>query len=337
MQHPHNGKAASAAAINTKFDVIRLIRVIVVFTLDTIRVSEAELAAVFHPSYVPPHPKGTSHIEALFDLDAVIIASPNNTHADYLAAFSQSFDGYIFCEKPVVNRKEDLDRLNIDVSRTFVNFNYRYSGFAEAVKNAGSDGRLGKPIRFSATMTQGLAFKADYLTSWRADASQHLHGVTETKAVHQIDLAFHIFGPASDLRYIPSNQSGNGTAYDTCSVDLSFEGGASAHVFASYAGTLATHIQLLGTNGHIEYRNGVLSCFSPRDIFDARGYFAPPPETILRDYRNEPEDMYLESLRKSVAYFLDTARRGGKFPKSEMQASLNSTEFVLNLSNYVGK
>jgi len=297
---------------------------------------QAEIAAVYHPDYVPPHPKGTSDIGALLDMDAVMIASPNHTHADYLDRFSKDFDGYIFCEKPAVSRKEDLDRLDLDPSRTFINFNYRHSGFAQAVRDAGRDGRLGKPIQFSASMTQGLAFKADYPTSWRADAAQHLHGVTETKAIHQIDLAFHIFGAPVDLRYTPSNQSGNGTAYDTCSVDLSFEGGASAHVFASYAGTLTTHLQLLGTNGRIEYRDGVLSCFSPRDTFDDRGYFAPPPETILRDYRNGPEDMYQESLRRAVSYFLDTAQSGGDFPESEMQASLNSTEFVLNLPTPTG-
>ncbi len=298
---------------------------------------QAEVAAVYHPNYVPPHPKGTSDFRALLDLDAVMIASPNHTHADYLAAFSKDFGGYVFCEKPVVSRKEDLEKLQIEASRTFVNFNYRHSGFAQAVQDARRDGRLGDPIHFTASMTQGLAFKADYPSSWRADAAQHLHGVTETKAIHQIDLAFHIFGPPVDLRYTPSNRSGNGTAYDTCAVDLSFEDGACAHVFASYAGPLTTRIELMGTNGRIEYRDGVLSCFSPRDTFDDRGYFAPPPETILRDYRNQPEDMYQESLRRAVTYFLDTAHSGGEFPEDEMRASLNSTEFVLNLPAPTGE
>jgi hypothetical protein len=57
----------------------------------------------------------------------IFITSPNDTHAQYLAELSKHFNGYIYCEKPPINRSEDMKVLDvIDFSKCFFGFNLRY-------------------------------------------------------------------------------------------------------------------------------------------------------------------------------------------------------------------
>jgi len=291
--------------------------------------SGAQVGAVYHPHTLPPHLKGTSDFEALLAMDAIMIASPNSTHAGYLNRLHSAYGGYLFCEKPVVTHRDEFEHLRVHPDRTFFNFNYRFSRFAECVRTSIDDRTLGTPIQFSACTTQGLAFKPGYEETWRADAARHLNGIAETKAIHQVDLAIELFGHPVSFDFQPLKVSGVGTAHDTCRIAMQCERGTYVDILASYAAPLTTH--MLGSNGVIEYRDRVLRLFSPRDTFDERGYFAAPPETVLHDFREQTADLYADSLKRAVSYFLDTCRKQASFPEAQFDASMETTRQMLRL------
>ena len=60
--------------------------------------------------------------------DIIFITSPNNTHIDYIKPLSMIYDGYVYCEKPPINKVEDLEIFDlINPSKFFFGFNYRFS------------------------------------------------------------------------------------------------------------------------------------------------------------------------------------------------------------------
>ncbi len=55
-----------------------------------------------------------------------LFLSPDNTHFEYISKLLDNYDGYIFCEKPVVTKNTELNQLNnIDINKKkkiFFNF-----------------------------------------------------------------------------------------------------------------------------------------------------------------------------------------------------------------------
>lgn len=291
----------------------------------------ADVAAIYHPDRVPEGGRGTREFKDLLAQDAVVVASPNRTHFAYLERLGGTYDGYVFCEKPPVATRDELDRLQIDPERTFFNFNYRFSRLRDAIEAGIEDGSLGTPLHFHAAMAQGLAFKDSYPASWRADGANHLNAILDTKAIHYVDLACELFGKLERCDYATGIAAGTGTAFDTCTVNLVFESNVTATLFASYAAPLVTEVQVIGTNGVIEYSGNRLRGLGPRDTFDARGYFAPPPERILKDYGADGDGMYEESLDRSMRYFLEHCRDRAPFPAHLADASLRANRLLFDL------
>ena len=54
----------------------------------------------------------SNNFSDILDSDAVIIASPNHTHFNYIEQLLKGFSGYIFSEKPPVTSGKELAKLN---------------------------------------------------------------------------------------------------------------------------------------------------------------------------------------------------------------------------------
>ncbi len=294
----------------------------------------AQVNKIFHPNKDLDIPCFTNNIDDLNICDAIMILSPNNTHIEYLKLFAHKYSGYIFCEKPPVASLEQLvmlEELKLDPSYVFFNFNYRFGRFKTVIEESISNGSLGKPIHMYISITQGLAFKEKYINSWRAGAGTHQHGITETKAVHWINLANLLFGEIEHYNYSPKKHSGHSNAYDTCYLSLQYRNGVTVTLLMSYAAPYNTDMSVIGTNGLIHYRDNVIRVFSPRDTFDDHGYFSSPPCVKQFDYHTINKDMYMESLEQSVAYFLEHCRDHKTFPETLYNSSLDTNRFLINL------
>lgn len=298
----------------------------------------ATVGAMFHPSAPTKDTALTSEFSNLLSHDAIVIASPNDTHYEYLERLSNiGYSGYIFCEKPVVSKLSDLNKirgLKLDTDKIYFNFNYRFSRVKELIDTSIADHNLGKPIHLYVVSSQGLAFTSRYINSWRSDRARHPLGVTETKSVHYIDLAVTLFGVPNKVNYGAHTFSENGTAIDTSKIDLEFKGGESATILTSYAAPLRHRIELLGTNGYLVYDGESINIFSPRDTFSQNGRFEKPPMAYSYNYDPLSADLHHESLCNSMNYFLEICANRSFFPKSMTDTAFVSTELLLQLAEH---
>jgi len=291
-----------------------------------------EVKFIYHPNKNINHPCGTNRLQDLYQCDGVFISSPNQTHFNYIEKLLEHCKGYIFCEKPPVNRLSDLEKLsnisNSDKSRIYFNYNFRFGLLNSVLHNSDYLKALGNIHHIKIISTHGLAFKKDYSNSWRADGENNLHSITETVAIHYIDLLRLNFGQINTYSYNPDIIAKTGTAYDTVHVALKFDK-VTASIFASYASPLINEISIIGTDGFLKICEGELILCSPRDIFDANGFFKTPPIIQKRVIDNQKE--YENSLKKSVDFFISHVQEKKKIDAKYFEASLSSNRFLLGI------
>ena len=143
---------------------------------------------IFHPNKISEDKIFTNNLSDLFTCDAIFISSPNQTHFEYLKKLFAEYDGYIFCEKPPVISIPQLDFLRNTrttiKNKLFFNFNYRFSKINDCLVKTKQSENIGKINHINIIATQGLAFKDEYLNSWRSNGKTNLHNILETVSIH---------------------------------------------------------------------------------------------------------------------------------------------------------
>ena len=134
------------------------------------------LKFIYHPTKKLKDSRGTNKISDLLSCDGILISSPNNTHFSYLKKL-EKFDGYIFCEKPPVVLRSELNKLKkfkIEKKRKiYFNFNFRFKKINSLFEEIIQDKALGKIININIILAHGLAFKKEYVKSWRSKDNMH--------------------------------------------------------------------------------------------------------------------------------------------------------------------
>ena len=99
---------------------------------------ECKINYIYHPTKSLDD-RFTNSFSNLYDCDAVIIASPNKTHYEYVEKLTKNFKGYIFCEKPPVISLTELEKLEKLPEewkqKIFFDFMLRFSDLSELIKN----------------------------------------------------------------------------------------------------------------------------------------------------------------------------------------------------------
>ena len=133
------------------------------------------LKYIFHPKKKFNDKRCTNYFTDLLSCDAIIISSPNDTHYQYIKKL-ETFSGYIFCEKPPVsniNELNKLKKLKINKKRKiFFNFNYRFSELDKLLQKYSNSKQLGQIVKIEIIASQGLAFKKEYIGSWRSNGTK---------------------------------------------------------------------------------------------------------------------------------------------------------------------
>ena len=297
--------------------------------------SECKINYIYHPTKSLDD-RFTNDFSNLYDCDAVIIASPNKTHYQYIENLTKNFKGYIFCEKPPVISLAELEKLEKLPEewkqKIFFDFMLRFSDLSELIKNKINSDELGTIIHIDIHATKGLAFKKEYPNSWRADGKTNLHNILDANTIHHIDLLNLYQGKIDKLTYFPSLVSKNGTSFDTSYVILKYENGTTLSIFNSYATPLINDISIIGTNGHLTIRNNHLQIQSPRDTFDKNGLFTNPPISFQSDF-SIPNDIE-NSLKKSLDYFISHVRENKNFDLKHFNTSMQTNRLILELKEF---
>jgi predicted dehydrogenase len=119
------------------------------------------------------------------DLDAVLVATPTNLHAEVaIAAFAAG--KHVFCEKPLAPRPHDLEPLlaawRASGRLLQVGYVYRYAPIFRRMRAWIERGDVGRPL-----MMWAHEFRAAFYTPWRYDAGIS-GGTLVEKCCHHFDL-----------------------------------------------------------------------------------------------------------------------------------------------------
>jgi predicted dehydrogenase len=134
------------------------------------------------------------------DIDAVIVASPNETHFEItMGALDRRLP--VLCEKPL-GLNEAQARAMADAAAhagvaTMVPFTYRFMPTNQYVKRLIVDGYVGQPYQLSMRYFAGYARDGAY--AWRFDAARAGSGIIGDLGSHWIDMARWFLGELTEI------------------------------------------------------------------------------------------------------------------------------------------
>jgi predicted dehydrogenase len=263
------------------------------------------------------------------DIDAVVVATPTDTHLEIVRAAAQA-GKHIICEKPLARTLEDGEALLDAVRRAGVKLAVghvvRYFPEYALARDMIVRGEIGTPG--VARMTRGAGFPS-VASNWYGDLARS-GGVVLDMMIHDFDWARWAFGPVERLQ-------ARGLAYagrdrkDMAMAVLRFASGAIGYVEGSWAwpGGFRTTLEVSGSGGllrHDSRRTAALAFeLFPAEAGARAGVAVPsgglhedPYATQMRDFaqwlmggaapRSSGEDA-LEALRIGLAA-LESIRTG---------------------------
>jgi len=294
---------------------------------------KCEIKKIYHPTKSSTDKRFTNNFAELYENDVVIIASPNNTHFKYMKKLLENFSGYIFCEKPPITSIKELRFLEKiskkQKNKLFFNFNLRFGELNKKIQNQSEFKKIGNPIFINVISSKGLAYKKEYLNSWRSDGKKNLHNILDAVSIHFIDLLRYNFGEIKNYHYTPMLWSKRGTSFDSAQIILKFKNGLTASIFNSYATPFYNEFSVIGTNGILTFNNKKLKILSPRDTFDSKKLFKIPPTKHAQNFSFDEE--FYKSTEKSIKYFLKHVKNKKSITAKFFDLSISSNEIILNM------
>ena len=257
--------------------------------------------------------------------NVIFIISPNDAHYFYIKELYKN--RYIFCEKPPVNKKNELLKLKkIKSQKIYFNYNSRFIKIAKIIKNI-KKYKLGKLVYANLSSSHGLAQKKNYKHSWRSDIKKCPKGVYEIVSIHFIDLINYLFEVSKIEKPDLINSSKIGNSYDTSLVKIKLKNGGLVDIFSTYNSSYSNNFFFLFENGILEQRNNLITIKGPTLNLDKRGFFKSPK--IIKTIKINENNDYMNSLFDSVSYFLDHAKNKAVFNKKILDISIKSNSLII--------
>jgi len=243
-------------------------------------------------------------------LDAVVIATPTDTHAD-LACRAMDAGMSVFCEKPVARSREEGKRV-ADVAasthaRVAIGHDLRYAPEYDDARRYIVDGLLGEvaTVRMFRVNVSPANVKP-----WYGEASRS-GGPLFDMAIHDLDWCLWALGP---VRRVYARQSGP-AGKEVASIVLRHECGAIAYVDTSWRDSrLMSGLEVCGTNGL--YR---VSASSDTGLQVVRSEQEVPASYLPTGVSDVPpcDDPYRMELEAAMAWF-----DGGPEPRAVLADGL---------------
>ena len=241
-------------------------------------------------------------IAAAKDIDAVVICTPTDTHADLIEQFSTAGKA-IFCEKPIdlsVRRVKDcLKVVAANKTTLMVGFNRRFDPHFMAVRKAIDAGEIGEVEMVTIVSRDPGAPPIEYV--------KRSGGIFRDMTIHDFDMARFLLG--EEIETVSAQASvlvdpaiGEAGDYDSVSVMLSTATGKHATISNSRRATYGydQRIEVHGSVGSVAAENQRAVSL---EVANARGYTRPP----LYDFFMT---RYTQAYANEIATFIDAI--GGK-------------------------
>ena len=214
-------------------------------------------------------------IESATDIDAVIICTPTDTHADLIERFSRAGKA-VFCEKPI---DLDIDRVKACLkvveetnAKLMVGFNRRFDPHFMAVRKAIDDGQIGDVEMVTITSRDPGLPPIEYI--------KRSGGIFRDMTIHDFDMARFLLGeePISvnaTAAVLVDKSVGEAGDYDSASVLLQTKSGRQAMISNSRRAVYGydQRIEVHGSKGMVSAEN--LRPVSI-ELANSLGYTRPP-------------------------------------------------------------
>ena len=214
-------------------------------------------------------------IEASADIDAVIICTPTDTHADLIERFARAGKA-IFCEKPVdLDAKRVAECLKVveeTKGKLMVGFNRRFDPHFMAVHQAIADGKIGTVEMVTITSRDPGAPPAEYV--------MRSGGIFRDMTIHDFDMARFLLGEkivsvSAHASVLVDPEIGKAGDFDSASVILETASGKQAVISNSRRATYGydQRIEVHGSAGMVAAENQRPVSI---EIANGEGYTRPP-------------------------------------------------------------
>ncbi len=245
-------------------------------------------------------------IEGARDIDAVVICTPTDTHADLIERFARAGKG-IFCEKPVdlsVPRVQAALKVVAQTSATLmVGFNRRFDPDFLAVKAAIDAGRVGTVEMVTIISRDPGAPPVEYIA--------RSGGIFRDMTIHDFDMARWLLGEEPETvlaaaSVLTDPAIGAAGDYDSVNVILRTASGKQAIITNSRRATYGydQRIEVLGSKGMAAANNTALSNIVTAD---GQGFHSPP---LLNFFMTR----YTAAYATEIAAFVAALRDGAPTP-----------------------
>jgi Predicted dehydrogenases and related proteins len=241
-------------------------------------------------------------IEADKNIDAVIICTPTNTHADLIERFAKAGKA-IFCEKPVdldvARAKACLDTVRAVGGKVMLGFNRRFDPHFKAVRHEIDKGTIGKVEMVTITSRDPGPPPAEYI--------EVSGGIFRDMTIHDFDMARFLLGEEIDSvsaagSVLVDPKIGELGDYDSASVILTTKSGRQAVISNSRRATYGydQRIEVHGALGSVAAENQRPVSI---EVATKDGYTRPP----LHDFFMT---RYTAAYAAEIAAFIDGLENG---------------------------
>jgi len=189
---------------------------------------------------------------ALDGVDGVILATPNDVHAEQAGACAAA-GRHVFVEKPIADTVAAAERIRDACADVvlMVGHAFRRLGAARRARALVDAGRLGTVVLAEANFS--LPGKLPP-AAWRAQRARNPGGPIMQLGIHHVDTLAYLVGPIARTTGCFAHVHTDAEIDDVGVATLQFESGALGTVTGSYVSPHVFSIRLLGSEGVLDYR-----------------------------------------------------------------------------------
>ena len=241
-------------------------------------------------------------IETAKDIDAVVICTPTDTHADLIERFVKAGKA-VFCEKPIdlslARVKQCLEVVRAHKGTLMVGFNRRFDPHFAAVRGQIDAGAIGDVEMIVITSRDPGAPPVDYI--------KRSGGIFRDMTIHDFDMARFLLGEevtevAATAAVLVDPAIGEAGDFDSVQVMLKTASGKQAMISNSRRATYGydQRIEVHGSEGMASAENQRPVSI---EVANAKGYTRPP----LHDFFMT---RYTEAYAAEIAHFIQVVTAG---------------------------
>ncbi len=201
--------------------------------------------------------ESSENLMALHGLEAVILCTPHQQHADQMAAAGHA-GLHIFCEKPLCLTLADAKRTaamckanNLVLG---IGHERRFEPEIIALRELIANGTLGEVLQIEANFSQDKFFALPK-DNWRLSNRHAPVGPLTATGIHLVDLSIALLGPCESLWARLATLGSDFENGDTLAIMMGFQNGANAMISAILATPFEGRFTVYGSKGWIEIRD----------------------------------------------------------------------------------